>query len=745
MPHLLKRLELNGFKSFAQKTAFDLSEGITAIVGPNGSGKSNIIDGVRWLLGEREARNLRGAKTEDLIFAGTPKKPRMSQASASLYFENRGGFFPVDFPEIVVSRQVSRDGVNQYFLNKSSIRLKDLIDFFAKARLGVKGLVVIAQGNSDVFIQSTPPARREMIEEMLGLREYQIKRSDAEKRLKKTQINLDKAKALIDEILPHLRSLRRQTKRWEKREVLAGELRQLENQFFGGEWVELREKLAEADKNIDIHKKHLAALEKEKKTAEENLTQVEASQPEEKKELQAIKAETQGLLDKKSELQKELGRLEAQMEAVQNAMPAAVPRAGELLEFLKKVRVKLEICLDEPDKIDETLNQLLEDIETVLAEHSSSAQAKDLPQGLRQQFEKIRQELGELEKNITSLRDKDGGLDKKQERFYGLFKAAVAELEAAKDKVERWQNEHQKLLFERERLELRQAEWERQVRQAERDPREFEKIEIKRGQDYDYGATEKKIFRLHGELASMGEVDEALVKEARSTEERYEFLKKESADLDRARTDLKKLITDLSDKIRTEFGGALGKINQEFDKFFSVMFGGGHAKLKIVKLETRSMKQEDSETQEGGPIEGETKQDSVEVLDLEEEPEEGIEIDVKLPRKRITSLDMLSGGERSLVGIAALFAMISVSPPPFLVLDEIDAALDERNARRFAEMLKDFSKKIQFVIVTHNRATMEVADVLYGVTMNDDGTSKVLSLKLERAEQPLYEKGHRGT
>ena len=170
MPHLLKRLELNGFKSFAGKTTIEFPTGITAIVGPNGSGKSNIIDAVRWLLGERESKNLRGAKAEDLIFAGTPKRPRVGQAQASLYFENNGNFFPAEFSEIVVSRQVSRDGDNKFFINKAEVRLKDLIDFFAKARLGTKGLVVISQGNSDVFIQASPAIRREMLEEMLGLR-----------------------------------------------------------------------------------------------------------------------------------------------------------------------------------------------------------------------------------------------------------------------------------------------------------------------------------------------------------------------------------------------------------------------------------------------------------------------------------------------------------------------------------------------------------------------------------------------
>ena len=155
------------------------------------------------------------------------------------------------------------------------------------------------------------------------------------------------------------------------------------------------------------------------------------------------------------------------------------------------------------------------------------------------------------------------------------------------------------------------------------------------------------------------------------------------------------------------------------------MFGGGKAKFKIEskKLKVKSENEDSGDDEEKKSITPGTED--------EEESEVGLDIEVSIPRKRITGLDMLSGGERSLVSIAALFALISVSPPPFLVLDEIDAALDERNASRFAEMLKSFSDRTQFVVVTHNRATMEVANVLYGVTMGDDGTSRVLSLKLE--------------
>ncbi|TSC81253.1 MAG: chromosome segregation protein, partial [Parcubacteria group bacterium Gr01-1014_19] len=200
-------------------------------------------------------------------------------------------------------------------------------------------------------------------------------------------------------------------------------------------------------------------------------------------------------------------------------------------------------------------------------------------------------------------------------------------------------------------------------------------------------------------------------------------------DLDKASDDLKTLIENLDEKIHNEFTSALGSINDEFDKYFKVMFGGGKASLKLVKEEPKQVLPEDEVNMENASDEGE---DSLGDEDEDHKVDHGgLEVTINIPRKKISGLEMLSGGEKSLVSIAALFALISVSPPPFLVLDEVDAPLDERNARRFSDLIKDFSKKSQFLLVTHNRATMEAASVMYGVTMGDDGTSRVLSLKLE--------------
>ncbi len=727
--NFLKRLELNGFKSFAGKTILDFPAGITAIVGPNGSGKSNIVDAIRWLLGEREAKNLRGARAEDLIFAGTPNRPRLGLAQASLHFENKNGFFPVDFSEISVSREVNRDNVSRYFLNSSEVRLKDIIDFFARARLGTKGFIIVSQGQSDLFIKATPSERREMIEEMLGLREYQLKKTRAENRLSQTKINLDKVQALLEEIAPHLRSLKRQTSRWEKRGMLEEELKNLENSFFGSRYHSLNQEIARIEKEVESHKGEFTQLLEEKRRAEYRQKEVEAQEPKERAELKVIKNETSELLQKQQQIQKELGRLEAQLE-IGDKSDASSPSTEKVVALVKNLRAKLKSALEDGGDLKAVIHQIIREIDQVIeAGHNSNEIS--ISKELKAKFENVNKEFKIIESKLLDLREKEKNLEKSQEHFYELFKSAMMAVENAKAKIEEWESANQKRLFEKERLEMRRDELRRQIIEAGRHPHEFESLSqsvLAHIEESESRELEKRIFRLRGDLASLGEIDQAIVKEAKETEERHEFLNREHEDIEKARIDLINLINELTEKIQVEFDEAMGKINHEFSNFFAIMFGGGHARLKVKRSLPKSPV---SEITEGEP---EVKEAESEESSAKKPREEGIEIELSLPRKRINSLDVLSGGERSLVGIAALFAMISVSPPPFLVLDEIDAALDERNTKRFAEILKEFSRKTQFVIVTHNRSTMEVADVLYGVTLNQDGTSKILSLKLESAE-----------
>ncbi|MBI4094692.1 MAG: AAA family ATPase [Candidatus Liptonbacteria bacterium] len=730
MAVFLRKLELNGFKSFAQKTVFEFQQGITAIVGPNGSGKSNIIDAIRWLLGEREARNLRGAKAEDLIFAGTPKKSRLGLAQASLHFDNRSNLFPVDFTEVSVLRQVTRDGLSRYYLNKSEVRLKDIIDFFARARLGTKGFVVVTQGNSDVFVQASPVERREMIEETLGLREYQVKKADAERQMKNAQVNLDKVKALIEEILPHLRSLKRQTHRWEKKSALEEELRSVEYEFFGHKFFEHEGELRRAKEDIESHELLRRSLEGARAAAKAKLDEVEATHPKERGERMALKRTMQDVLEKRSVLEKEIGRLEAMVEMSSRAPHAHAAPPDELVRVVKKIQRELEaIAEGDADSMRAAIRRVLEDLRAVLSGGLTPA-ARAVPTELGRELSRIRGELEAIARELSAFAEREKILEKNQEQFYDAFKHATADWQRAKEKLEEWEGEHQKKRFEKERLDIHAQELERQLAQTGRRREEFAGYQKKKEfTESELSRMEQRMLTLRGHLASMGDVDEMLVKEARETEKRYQFLGRELRDLEKARGDLAELIGELTRKISDEFSEAMKKINVEFNTFFNLMFGGGQGKMKLKKEKVKRLELD----AEGADSDGAK---TVKEMSTDEEPQElreGVDIELHLPGKRIQSLDVLSGGEKSLVGIAAIFALISVSPPPFLVLDEIDAALDERNARRFSDMLREFSKHMQFIVVTHNRVTMEAADILYGITMNEDGTSKVLSLKLEPA------------
>ncbi len=703
--------------------------GITAIVGPNGSGKSNIIDAIRWLLGEREAKNLRGGKGEDLIFAGTPKRPRTGLAEAGLHFDNHNKFFPVDFAEISVTRRIARDGESEYFLNKSEVRLKDIIDFFAAARLGSRGLTVVTQGNSDMVLRASPEERREMIEEALGLKEYQIKKHESERRLKNAQINLDKAQALLEEILPHLRSLKRQTSRWEKRGEYAEELRELENRYFGAQFRKMEEDLRKAEGELRAHEAKRGELGKRKDAAEKRLAEAEANEPKERAELKDIKSALKELDSRRGALERDLAKLEAKLEVAGGG--AETPQADKLWALVRNAKIILSEALGDPAALQGAVKRVLSAIENVLA----GAPAKSSGGGeLRQDLNKISGELKGLEAKIAGLRSREKILEQSQEEFYAVFKAVLAEVQSARDALDEWTRAEQQKTLEHERTLMRKDELEHRITEAGRRAEEFKSANSQlpiANSSENPAETEKRMFRLRGELAAMGEADEAVINEARATEERYNFLERESADLRKAEADLKGLIKDLNQKIRTKFDSALVRINEEFQKFFELMFGGGTARLVLEKREARS--EEQAEESETGEPENVSVRRNADLDEPQAEKEPGLEIKVSLPRKRISSLDMLSGGERSLVGIATLFALISVSPPPFLVLDEIDAALDERNARRFAEMLKDFSKETQFIVVTHNRSTMEAADVLYGVTLDGDGTSKILSMRFADA------------
>lgn len=718
-----------GFKSFASKTTLEFGPGVTAIVGPNGSGKSNVTDALRWVLGETSAKSIRADRSENLIFSGTLKRGAANFAQVTMTLDNSSGFYPIDYAEVNIRRRVKRDGTSNYYLNDSEVRLKDIVDFFAQVRLGTKGFAIINQGSSDMFIKASPVERRVMLEEVLGLRQYQIKRHDAENKLNSTERNLTEARSRTEELLPHLRMLRRQTKKWERHDALKAELDNLEQQFFGAKLAVL-----EAEKNNIAPE--LATLEEkiksegnELKERQAKLAEVEKSQPEPDQNFDNFREKQNQLQDKKNKFQKDLARLEVELEFLSRRASKSATE-DDLLRLVNSTQalVKKIHTSDDISFIKQELQKLDEEIQKTL--NGSSQESDEKAKQLKNSMATIASDLQGLESELKEISNHEYKITDALRSFNAKFKVAYEAVEQSRQALSSLENQKNRLTFETSRIAEKISELAHMAQQSGRRLEEFRSQEIASDQNID--SLERKMLSTRGELASIGDIDEAMIKEAKEMEERFNFLSKQIEDLETATSDLKNLIKDLKKKVYEEFQVAVKKVNEELSKHFEVMFGGGKAKLILDRRAAEAV------ITDQAPLPEEEKPSKDARLDSSQSRQDvdefGLEIELSLPRKNIKGLDMLSGGERSLVSIAILFALISVSPPPFLVLDEIDAALDEANTKRFSNLVKEFSRHSQFIIVTHNRSTMHSASVLYGVTMDQDGTSKMLSVKFEAAK-----------
>lgn len=348
---------------------------------------------------------------------------------------------------------------------------------------------------------------------------------------------------------------------------------------------------------------------------------------------------------------------------------------------------------------------------------SAGESPRDATAKLEGERSRIQESLDAAERDLARLQaELAGGLARLREAQARL-RSRWQKLREREEEAGTLRSTLQRTAFEREKLDLRRQELERIVEESGIPRRCLEEGET----PFTHLMPEelkKKIEKLRVRLEEIGGIDPAVLKEYQDTKTRYEFLERELGDLGKAEKDLHELITELENRIERDFKKGFEKIKEEFHRYFRIIFGGGKGVLAYIPIHRPPTNGEEGE--EGS--------------ESSAEMEYGIDIDVDLPRKRIKGLAMLSGGERALVSIALLFAITTVNPPPFLVLDETDAALDEANSQKYAAILKELSKKTQLVLITHNRETMKQAGVLYGVTMGDDGISRLLSLKLEEAE-----------
>jgi len=709
----LKRLELSGFKSFARTTKFEFSEPVSGVVGPNGSGKSNVAEALRWVLGEQSLKALRGKKGEDLIFNGSQTAPKLGKASVTLVFDNTDGIFSLDYEEVIITRKVFRDGLNEYLINGSKVRLKDVVEILSMAGLGTSQHHIISQGEADRILNSTPKERRSMIEDALGLKIYQIKKGESERKLLKTEDNIRQVEGLRREIQPHLRFLKSQVEKYEKTSTLREELTSLYREYISKEsnylrraFEELSQAKLEPQLELDKIDEELSALKKEVSEKEKK----DGPTPEFLATEECLNAVRRDIVS----MEREIGRYEGMMEfekrrlledegktISKNIIKDFVQKIRDYLDRSEFSKIKEEVDLfwSGLDNHEEGSRTNIREVEAkhkdlLLKLDGSHKEEKRLSDNFREMKVKIDQD-------IRDYRDSEHKIYEKENRANNL-KSIIMEFS-----------------IKEERLNARKQEVDNEKAEAGRIIGEIEFVVSSDVlNDMERDQIKRNISRIRVKLEDSGSVSEEILSEYKEVANRDGFFDTELTDMKNATLTLRELMKELEEKIERGFKDGVEKINNELNELFSLMFGGGGAELKIIKPTKQKTEGDDGNLIEIG--------DEADTL----ESAGGIDISVNLPKKRINTMAMLSGGERALTSIALLFAMSRVNPPPFLVLDETDAALDETNSSKYGKMLKELSSNIQLIVITHNRETMKQAGILYGVTMGSDGISKLLSVKL---------------
>lgn len=926
----LKSLEIFGFKSFADRTKVEFSEGISALLGPNGCGKSNVVDAIKWVVGEQSARSLRADTMENIIFNGTETRKALNVAEVTLTISNERGVLLLDMPEIAIKRRLYRSGESEYYINNQPAKLKELRELFWDTGIGKSAYSVMEQGRIDQILSSKPEERRYLFEEAAGITKHKARSREAELKLERTEENMRQVEGILGEVRRSYELLKLQS---EKTLVY----RALRDQIFNSELdlhlIRLRgfvndkqrrdgdlavrtKDRDELKASIDAINQHLeenldivnsmeaklvevqktvyglaverAGKEKERKLLNERVVEARAKIDQAAMKLRALAEKLEGLRedeDEKNDILRNhkvrLAEIEKNIVGFEGNIKTAEQRIEDNDRAIAKAEADIEsgdaellVAQRELDAITEDIvreldlrlkdsaysaqerraaeaeiDQLIAAIQAklggkaailtdlaglhdysndkartliesaALAMQEAADQARLLqeryenyrrttpsfiddflsPEGIITQKRGLDERMGAIKRrieqartNIAGWREENRELGQKideyrrtleelrgnrirmqtqaqaaeeslamirreiasQEAYYRELESEVQleqrrlseaeedlsfideeiadiekkgrELTAELERLEKdialknsdvgkRQEELRKkidrlgvLQNELERLHLGLAQTETEIRNVKdnfkeqygRDLMEYEE----RMYEIRVAATELRegLSAQKQQLKDLGSVNLMAPEEFAEVKERYEFLSGQMDDLTQARDDLKRITQEIRDESAEMFLNTYNRVKKNFHNMFRRLFGGGRGELRLS--------------------------DPDHVL------ESGIEIFAQPPGKKLENISLLSGGEKSLTAIAMLFATYMVRPSPFCFLDEIDAALDEQNVIRFVNLLREFGRSSQFIVITHNKKTVTGADALLGVTMEESGVTKVIAVRLARSD-----------
>ena len=722
----LKYIKLSGFKSFVDPTKISFPTNMVGVVGPNGCGKSNVIDAVRWVLGELSAKNLRGDSMVDVIFNGSENRKASGQCSIELLFDNSsgkiGGEF-VSFNEVSIKREMTRDAQSNYFINNTKCRRKDVQEIFLGT--GLSSYAIIEQGMVSSLVSSKPDELRAHLEEAAGVSKYKERRKETESRIKRTKENLSRVKDIKDEIGRLIRRLQNQAKAAEKYNLLKDEKLKLELDkaiLFSMEAKnnrdslqkkldslnrDLRIKNSESDtfqSQIDQFRTENESLLNEYENAQKNFYAIGA-------EIAKREANMQNIIKSESEIKDNLEKASANYEKAK----ATEKNFDELSPSEKAMHILDEIInVIQKHRIDtENINNKAKELKSLLTDvlNVATAQSKTLIDEYLTRQSELESQILDDQKNKKIIEDEINELVNKSSDAESILISLRQKQSKFNDDLRILENKKsisdldskaisEKITNIRIELNTYEVNLENSNKKIQQAGLNHETINFADYEGKSLDEIENKLIDVESRIIKLGAINLAAPEEIKEESKRKEELDEQYEDLIEALDKLTSAIKKIDQETKTIFRDSFDAVNTKLKEMFPKLFGGGMAEL---------------------------------ILTDENELNAGVVLMARPPGKKNSSISQLSGGEKALTALALVFAIFDLNPAPFCLLDEVDAPLDDLNTLRFVNMVEEMSKTVQFIFITHNKVSMEKSDHLMGVTMQEAGVSRVVSVDVNQA------------
>ena len=791
-----KKIQLNGFKSFADKTNFLIEDGLTGIVGPNGCGKSNIVESLRWVMGETSAKSMRGSGMEDVIFSGTANKTSKNIAEVSVTVQNDSNEGPAQFREvneINVRRKIEKDKGSKFYINDKEVRARDAQMFFADLSTGAHSPSMISQGRIGALVTAKPTDRRAILEEAAGISGLHVRRHEAELRLGAAENNLKRADELRRQQEKQLANLKKQAEEATKYKNISDEIKKIEAGLYYLKLLEIDKEIAveneintEAEGEVSGYNSKILELDKIIKNEAEKISPLREKNIESLSKIQRLNLELKNLDEENTRTQEEIENIKDSLKTLDDDISRERGIIIDANSNEKRLKEEKNDLIEIDSKYYETEKKSNEDLS--ISKNKLNSEVKNIKNLIssNQNNEAIN-----LLDNLNLIIDDYANSYSKNQNIKNESVKRSERINIIEKEIESWKNllsNSEKMVKElserKEKLNKQLENLDNQPEiQAEKKGQISENLRISEQEKNDnekiINETDKKIEILRNQLNEIQEQSIQIRERKASSGATIEGLKKRKNDLvDRINSELNLTeqnilensnlngVEELPDAVNQE--DFLDKKKQQREKLGSVNLKADEETSKyeteIKKMELDradlvtaiiKLKESINELNQKGRerlIEAFEKVNRkfnevytklfnggnarLELVDSDDPLEAGLEMLVSPPGKRLQSITLLSGGEQALTALSLIFAVFLTNPSPICVLDEVDAPLDDANVTRFCNLLEELIKitDTKFIIVTHHALTMSKMNRLYGVTMPEKGISQLVAVDLQKAE-----------